>query len=76
MCKNNDEVYDYVNISFFLSSILLIKYNYITMRNLIILILFIGVLSVDPENDEILDWPLYPPHNFKTYNGFVETYAG
>lgn len=46
------------------------------MRNLIILILFIGVLSVDPSTDEIIDWPLYPPHDFKTYNGFVETYDG
>lgn len=46
------------------------------MRYLIFLLLVIGNFCVDPENDEIFDWPYYPAYNFKTYNGYVEIYNG
>ncbi|CAD8159113.1 unnamed protein product [Paramecium pentaurelia] len=46
------------------------------MRYLVFLVLVIRNLGVDPQNDEIFDWPYYPIHNFKTYNGFVDIYNG
>ncbi|CAD8074342.1 unnamed protein product [Paramecium sonneborni] len=46
------------------------------MKYFLFLFLTALVQCVDPQSDEILDWPYYPQYNFKTYNGFVEIQNG